>query len=363
MEVLDPRTAEKMRARAHHWHIKQPLPLDASPDLVCTGLLGNLWTLLDREVEAWLPALPGHCHLRVSFSKVTNNPSPTLYLKTHCLLRSLKRSLSIVLPAKQGLPASGSSKRLKTHVSTPLPVESPSQRALPEARISPTLESLAPVSMETKALFSHVSSAKGPKCLTRKEKLNCRRVQEGLDSRAPRKPPFPRPNDPTPSFRPTPSGGALTERSPQWDRTGSHFPLEIRSLQEPARSRLPCGWWAVGQVPKVLRPGTRQTGNSTCWASAPARKGQWSGPLAKTKHSAAEAGAPAPAHSHTGGAPAPTAPAKSAPLAPGRARSGLQPGGRRCWLPRRPAPSPTSGRELYLSPAPRSLEPPAPLRP
>lgn len=129
--------------------------------------------------------------------------------------------------------------------------------------------------------------------LTRKEKSNCHRVQEGLDSRAPRKPPFPRPNDPTPSFRPAPSRGALLERSPRWGRAGSHFPLEIQRLQEPARSLLPRGWWAVGQVPKVLWPGTRQTGNSTCRASAPARKGQWSGPLAKTKHSAAEAGAPA----------------------------------------------------------------------
>lgn len=35
-------------------------------------LLGSLST----ERESWLLVLPRHCHLGVSFNKVTNNPSP-----------------------------------------------------------------------------------------------------------------------------------------------------------------------------------------------------------------------------------------------------------------------------------------------
>lgn len=93
---------------------------------------------------------------------------------------------------------------------------------------------------------------------------------QGLDSKAPpgetslASPKSSHPEPPSPVS----SGGALTQRSPLGDRDGPFFSLEIRRLQEPERSRLPRGWLAAGQVPKVLRPGTRQTGNSTCRASS-----------------------------------------------------------------------------------------------
>lgn len=92
---------------------EQPWPFS-----VGSGLSGNLGIPLDREVEVLL----GHCHLGVSFNKVTTRPQ----LSTMSL-RYLKRSLSLSILPNKGLPDSRSSKMLKTQVPKFLP-KSPSQR-------------------------------------------------------------------------------------------------------------------------------------------------------------------------------------------------------------------------------------------
>lgn len=120
-KLLNPGTPEKVRARAQgSHHLQWPSSLTEQPWTfsVGSGLSGNLGIPLDREVEV----LPGHCHLGVSFNKVTTRPQ----LSTMSL-RYLKRSLSLSILPNKRLPDSRSSKMLKTQVPKSLP-KSPSQR-------------------------------------------------------------------------------------------------------------------------------------------------------------------------------------------------------------------------------------------
>lgn len=99
-ELPEPRnTGEKVRARtqsSHHLQSGQAPHGTALASQCSPGLRGNPGTLLNREVEV----LPGPCLLGVSFNKVTNNPSPTLY----SVFEIAQEVSLIVLPAKQGLP-------------------------------------------------------------------------------------------------------------------------------------------------------------------------------------------------------------------------------------------------------------------
>lgn len=137
------------------------------------GPPGNLGTPPDRQVEARLPALPEHCHLGVSLDKVTNNPSPALPECNVFAISQVSRCSSCQTRAP-GLASV--SRTLQTHVTTSLPIQSPSPKAassLREDQPSPTLKSLAPRSRATRSARLPGALCKGPTVpLIRKEKTN-----------------------------------------------------------------------------------------------------------------------------------------------------------------------------------------------
>lgn len=173
-------------------------------------------------------------------------------------------------------------------------------------------------------------SAKVPQCPwpVRKKPIPAE-AKRGYDPQPPppRRPPSSGHTTRSKPAPPAPLGVALSAEPPEGPR-GSLFLLQSAHLQTPAPSRLPRGWRAAEQVPKVLRPGTRRTGNSTCRASSRAAEG--SGAVPGPRQSAAGAGRPAAA---APGLPAPTAPAHPRPpprregsrLPAARARAHLRP--------------------------------------
>lgn len=169
-------------------------------------------------------------------------------------------------------------------------------------------------------------SAKVPQCpWPVRKKTNSCGGQARLRPPSPPETSLLRRHHPLQACAPGSSGGCSDSAEPPEGPRGSLFPLESPHLQTPAPSRLPRGWRAAEQVPKVLWPGTRRTGNSTCRASSRAAEG--SGAVPGPRQSAPGAGRPAAA---APGLPAPTAPAQPAALAPAR---GVP-------APRRPRPRP-----------------------
>lgn len=192
--------------------------------------------------------------------------------------------------------------------------------------------------------------------LTRKEKSKACRGQ-GRVSKAPTPhrgiPPFPCPNHPTPSLGPG-SFYRCSDRAESLWRSGVSKNLSVPASPVAGAQR-------AGT--KGPRPGTCRTGNSTCRASARATKGQSLDQDKAQRGGGRSSRSDRPVPGHNGGSPAPKAPAKYPPPSPAGPGQGCSRAHAGAGRPLCPAPLPTSGRELYLSPAPRSLEPPPALRP
>lgn len=193
-------------------------------------------------------------------------------------------------------------------------------------------------------------SAKGPQCPWpgRKQQIPAE-AKQGYNPKAPpetsRLPATP----PAPSLRPGSSEGCSD--SAESPKETERVPFSLGESASPNTCAFPPPPWLARSRTGTKGPVARHPPNRKFHLSGqlPGHRGQWSGPRAETKR-----GRCGPSSCRRARAPRPrTAPAKPAALAPAR---GVP-------APRRPRPAPTSGRELYLSPALRSLEPPPPLRP